>query len=157
MFIPSIEKQGTKEQRDKWLPLARSLQLIGTYAQTEMGHGSVSQKIIHECSDWNKTYIHEYTCTKIMIQIFVKRHFIHALYRTFSWIYFMLVHIRDLFNSVLNFKQIPSFQGNWRFLSVYRRNLHKGTGDHCYVRPDKPGVRSELSHHHLHEVLAGRL
>lgn len=80
MFIPSIEKQGTKEQRDKWLPLARSLQLIGTYAQTEMGHGSVSQKIIHECSDWNKTYIHEYTCTKIMIQIFVKRHFIHALY-----------------------------------------------------------------------------
>nr|XP_022336079.1 peroxisomal acyl-coenzyme A oxidase 1-like isoform X1 [Crassostrea virginica]XP_022336087.1 peroxisomal acyl-coenzyme A oxidase 1-like isoform X1 [Crassostrea virginica] len=40
MFIPSIEKQGTKEQRDKWLPLARSLQLIGTYAQTEMGHGT---------------------------------------------------------------------------------------------------------------------
>ncbi|XP_062581682.1 peroxisomal acyl-coenzyme A oxidase 1-like [Saccostrea cucullata] len=40
MFIPSIEKQGTKEQMEKWLPLAKRLQLIGTYAQTEMGHGT---------------------------------------------------------------------------------------------------------------------
>ncbi|XP_011443813.3 peroxisomal acyl-coenzyme A oxidase 1 [Magallana gigas] len=40
MFIPSIEKQGTKEQKERWLPMARSLQLIGTYAQTEMGHGT---------------------------------------------------------------------------------------------------------------------
>ncbi|XP_048781300.2 peroxisomal acyl-coenzyme A oxidase 1-like [Ostrea edulis] len=40
MFIPSIEKQGTQDQQEKWLPLARSLKLIGTYAQTEMGHGT---------------------------------------------------------------------------------------------------------------------
>ena len=39
MFIPTIEKQGTKEQKERWLPLAESLRIIGTYAQTEMGHG----------------------------------------------------------------------------------------------------------------------
>lgn len=39
MFIPTIEKQGTEEQRVKWLPLARSYKIIGTYGQTELGHG----------------------------------------------------------------------------------------------------------------------
>ncbi|XP_062581681.1 peroxisomal acyl-coenzyme A oxidase 1-like [Saccostrea cucullata] len=40
MFIPAIEKQGTEEQKAKWLPLAKSLKIIGTYAQTELGHGT---------------------------------------------------------------------------------------------------------------------
>ncbi|XP_061181287.1 peroxisomal acyl-coenzyme A oxidase 1-like [Saccostrea echinata] len=40
MFIPTIEKQATKEQKERWLPLAESLKMIGTYAQTEMGHGT---------------------------------------------------------------------------------------------------------------------
>ena len=33
------EGQGTEEQKAKWLPLAESNQIIGTYAQTELGHG----------------------------------------------------------------------------------------------------------------------
>ncbi|KAJ9556111.1 hypothetical protein OSB04_010725 [Centaurea solstitialis] len=40
MFIPAIEGQGTEEQKKKWLPLARRMQIIGCYAQTELGHGS---------------------------------------------------------------------------------------------------------------------
>ncbi|KAJ9556155.1 hypothetical protein OSB04_010769 [Centaurea solstitialis] len=40
MFIPAIEGQGTEEQKRKWLPLARKMQVIGSYAQTELGHGS---------------------------------------------------------------------------------------------------------------------
>lgn len=40
MFIPSILSQGTEEQQAKWLPLCMNLQLIGTYAQTELGHGT---------------------------------------------------------------------------------------------------------------------
>ncbi|XP_022795234.1 peroxisomal acyl-coenzyme A oxidase 1-like [Stylophora pistillata] len=40
MFIPTLKGQGTKEQKAKWLPLAESLQIIGTYAQTEIGHGT---------------------------------------------------------------------------------------------------------------------
>eukprot|EP00055_Hartaetosiga_balthica_P003673 m.8589 g.8589 ORF g.8589 m.8589 type:complete len:659 (-) comp3192_c0_seq1:317-2293(-) len=40
MFIPCIKGQGTKEQQEKWLPLANTLQIIGTYAQTELGHGT---------------------------------------------------------------------------------------------------------------------
>lgn len=40
MFIPSILSQGTEAQQAKWLPLCMSLQLIGTYAQTELGHGT---------------------------------------------------------------------------------------------------------------------
>eukprot|EP00730_Choanoeca_flexa_P009175 TRINITY_DN12600_c1_g2_i29.p1 TRINITY_DN12600_c1_g2~~TRINITY_DN12600_c1_g2_i29.p1 ORF type:complete len:668 (+),score=194.81 TRINITY_DN12600_c1_g2_i29:1242-3245(+) len=40
MFIPAIKGQGTEEQQAKWLPLAETLQIVGTYAQTEMGHGT---------------------------------------------------------------------------------------------------------------------
>ena len=40
MFIPSILSQGTEEQQAKWLPLCMDLKLIGTYAQTELGHGT---------------------------------------------------------------------------------------------------------------------
>ncbi|WCJ25854.1 Peroxisomal acyl-coenzyme A oxidase 1 [Euphorbia peplus] len=40
MFIPAIKGQGTEEQQKKWLPLAQKMQIIGCYAQTELGHGS---------------------------------------------------------------------------------------------------------------------
>ena len=40
MFVPTLEKQGTKEQKEKWVPLAKAFKMIGTYAQTELGHGN---------------------------------------------------------------------------------------------------------------------
>ncbi|VFR02198.1 unnamed protein product [Cuscuta campestris] len=40
MFIPAIKGSGTQEQQQKWLPLAYKMQIIGCYAQTELGHGS---------------------------------------------------------------------------------------------------------------------
>ncbi|EOA26709.1 hypothetical protein CARUB_v10022793mg [Capsella rubella] len=40
MFVPAIKGQGTEEQQKKWLSLANKLQIIGCYAQTELGHGS---------------------------------------------------------------------------------------------------------------------
>ena len=40
MFIPSIAGQGTDEQKRELLPLCNSLAIIGTYAQTELGHGT---------------------------------------------------------------------------------------------------------------------
>ncbi|TMW88724.1 hypothetical protein EJD97_018193 [Solanum chilense] len=40
VFIPAIKGQGNKEQLKKWLPLAYKMQIIGCYAQTELGHGS---------------------------------------------------------------------------------------------------------------------
>ncbi|KAL5481883.1 hypothetical protein EMCRGX_G022144 [Ephydatia muelleri] len=40
MFIPAIEGQGTEEQQKKWLTPAYSYQIIGAYAQTELGHGT---------------------------------------------------------------------------------------------------------------------
>jgi len=39
MFVPGIERLATEEQKAKWLPLALSYRIVGTYAQTEMGHG----------------------------------------------------------------------------------------------------------------------
>lgn len=39
MFIPMLSAQCTPEQRRKWLPLCRSIKVLGTYAQTELGHG----------------------------------------------------------------------------------------------------------------------
>jgi acyl-CoA oxidase len=40
MFIPTITGQGTEEQQKALLPLCNTLQIIGTYAQTELGHGT---------------------------------------------------------------------------------------------------------------------
>uniref|UniRef100_UPI00398E9DBA peroxisomal acyl-coenzyme A oxidase 1 isoform X2 n=1 Tax=Pristiophorus japonicus TaxID=55135 RepID=UPI00398E9DBA len=40
MFIPTLENQCTPEQKEKWLRLSYTQQIIGTYAQTELGHGS---------------------------------------------------------------------------------------------------------------------
>jgi len=40
MFMPTIELMGTEEQAAEWLPLARSCAILGTYAQTELGHGT---------------------------------------------------------------------------------------------------------------------
>lgn len=40
MFIPSIMSQANEEQQAYWLPLCYSLRIIGTYAQTELGHGT---------------------------------------------------------------------------------------------------------------------
>lgn len=42
-FHPNFEFnffQGTLEQQAKWLGRAWNLEIIGTYAQTEMGHGT---------------------------------------------------------------------------------------------------------------------
>eukprot|EP01099_Mayorella_cantabrigiensis_P001461 TRINITY_DN1639_c0_g3_i1.p1 TRINITY_DN1639_c0_g3~~TRINITY_DN1639_c0_g3_i1.p1 ORF type:complete len:692 (-),score=149.44 TRINITY_DN1639_c0_g3_i1:253-2328(-) len=40
MFVPTISGQGTEEQREEWLPKASTFEIIGCYAQTELGHGS---------------------------------------------------------------------------------------------------------------------
>ncbi|KAF4012878.1 hypothetical protein G4228_003225 [Cervus hanglu yarkandensis] len=38
MFIPTLLNQGTTAQQEKWLHSSKGLEIIGTYAQTEMGH-----------------------------------------------------------------------------------------------------------------------
>ncbi|XP_052748855.1 probable peroxisomal acyl-coenzyme A oxidase 1 [Galleria mellonella] len=40
MFIPAIIGQGNDEQREYWLKRAKNMEIIGTYAQTELGHGT---------------------------------------------------------------------------------------------------------------------
>lgn len=40
MFLPTIVGQGTDEQRAEWEEKAREISIIGTYAQTELGHGT---------------------------------------------------------------------------------------------------------------------
>lgn len=40
MVIPALQYQTSKEQREKWLPLATSFQILCAYVQTELGHGS---------------------------------------------------------------------------------------------------------------------
>ncbi|XP_053576927.1 peroxisomal acyl-coenzyme A oxidase 2 [Bombina bombina] len=40
VFLRSIQALGTDEQVAKWIPLANSYSIIGTYAQTELGHGT---------------------------------------------------------------------------------------------------------------------
>lgn len=45
MFLHTLETMASDEQKEKFLPLARSFQIIGTYAQTEIGHGSNLQRL----------------------------------------------------------------------------------------------------------------
>eukprot|EP00884_Botryococcus_braunii_P015671 jgi/Botrbrau1/2788/Bobra.0125s0001.1 len=40
MFIPTLLSQADMEQQAEWLPKALGLRLVGTYAQTELGHGT---------------------------------------------------------------------------------------------------------------------
>ncbi|XP_062284096.1 peroxisomal acyl-coenzyme A oxidase 1 isoform X3 [Scomber scombrus] len=40
MFLPTLYSQCDPQQSRKWLPLSESFQVIGTYAQTEIGHGT---------------------------------------------------------------------------------------------------------------------
>jgi acyl-CoA oxidase len=40
MFITTIQEQGSDEQRQEWLPKIEKWEVIGAYAQTELGHGS---------------------------------------------------------------------------------------------------------------------
>ena len=40
MVTPAIRNLMNEQQQSKWLDKAESLEIIGTYAQTEMGHGS---------------------------------------------------------------------------------------------------------------------
>ncbi|KAK3828855.1 MAG: palmitoyl-CoA oxidase [Benniella sp.] len=57
-FIPVLNAQGSDEQVEKWVPLAENYQIIGCYAQTELGHGSnlsgleTTATFIRETDEW---------------------------------------------------------------------------------------------------------
>jgi len=40
MFLPTLVSQASEEQLQRWLPAARKFEIMGTYAQTELGHGT---------------------------------------------------------------------------------------------------------------------
>ena len=40
IFYNTVKGQGTEQQKDKWLPLASTGEILTCYAQTEMGHGT---------------------------------------------------------------------------------------------------------------------
>lgn len=40
MFTTSVDTFCEPHQREKWLPMCTNLDIIGCYAQTEIGHGS---------------------------------------------------------------------------------------------------------------------
>jgi hypothetical protein len=40
VFVPALMNLATQEQQDKWLMKSLNAEIIGTYAQTELGHGT---------------------------------------------------------------------------------------------------------------------
>lgn len=40
MFIPALKNLGTPQQQAEWIPRTINCNIIGAYAQTEMGHGT---------------------------------------------------------------------------------------------------------------------
>lgn len=45
MFVPTIRNLGTDRQIEKWVQQAQNFNIIGCYAQTELGHGSDVQSL----------------------------------------------------------------------------------------------------------------
>uniref|UniRef100_A0A8R1I3D4 Acyl-coenzyme A oxidase n=1 Tax=Caenorhabditis japonica TaxID=281687 RepID=A0A8R1I3D4_CAEJA len=45
MFIPALTAQASEEQQKKWLTRAINREIVGTYAQTELGHGTNLQNL----------------------------------------------------------------------------------------------------------------
>ncbi|CAI5456765.1 unnamed protein product [Caenorhabditis angaria] len=45
MFLPTLQGQTDDEQLDEWLPKAIARSIVGTYAQTELGHGTNLSKL----------------------------------------------------------------------------------------------------------------
>ena len=39
MFAPTLESQCNPEQKAKWMEKVENYEMIGTFAQTELGHG----------------------------------------------------------------------------------------------------------------------
>ncbi|KAG6363911.1 hypothetical protein INS49_009014 [Diaporthe citri] len=52
MFIPTIREQGTPEQHKLFLERAKKFEIIGCYAQTELGHGS-NVRGLETTATWN--------------------------------------------------------------------------------------------------------
>ena len=40
MWLPTLQGQATPAQQEEWTPPTMQMQIVGTYAQTELGHGS---------------------------------------------------------------------------------------------------------------------
>ncbi|XP_064375162.1 peroxisomal acyl-coenzyme A oxidase 2 isoform X4 [Dromaius novaehollandiae] len=51
IFMRSISVLGSDKQVAKWIPLATEYQIIGTYAQTELGHGVYTEHTKDLCSE----------------------------------------------------------------------------------------------------------
>ncbi|XP_025203617.1 probable peroxisomal acyl-coenzyme A oxidase 1 [Melanaphis sacchari] len=50
MFLPSLINQGTPEQQDEWVGRAFKNEILGTYAQTELGHGTFIRGLETTCT-----------------------------------------------------------------------------------------------------------
>ncbi|XP_047520371.1 probable peroxisomal acyl-coenzyme A oxidase 1 [Pieris napi] len=55
MFVPTIVGQGDEEQSKYWLERALKMEIIGTYAQTELGHGTFIRGLETEATYDEKT------------------------------------------------------------------------------------------------------
>ena len=85
--MPTIQKQGTIEQKKKYLEPARQLQLIGTYAQTELGHGNTT---VHIHQPFSRTFFVFFAKTflsRLFCQDFVNLNVLHSNATKYSKIY----------------------------------------------------------------------
>ncbi|KAM5314019.1 peroxisomal acyl-coenzyme A oxidase 2 isoform 1-T2 [Glossophaga mutica] len=66
IFLKAIRSLGSEEQIAKWVPLCNKFQIIATYAQTELGHGTYLQGLETEATysaDTQEFVVHSPTIT----------------------------------------------------------------------------------------------
>lgn len=117
MFVPAIKGQGTDEQHQKWLPLAYKMQIIGCYAQTELGHGSNVQGLETTATfdpQTDEFVIHSPTLTSSKVSKCIA--FTIQLVRDWFYVYDTCTIIFCYFSSSFTFKKKSFLFSFWLLL-----------------------------------------
>lgn len=85
VFIPTLMQLTDDEQKKKWLSRAINLEIIGTYAQTELGHGMITFLFYLLCYEILFSNIFFFSGFHFVNEPYLNNFFFKRLYAVFSY------------------------------------------------------------------------